>query len=77
MICRALALVASGPSATCHIASPHALLTGVEGESGVDLGGDSAGDDLQDLLTELDEEGVHGVLGLLLEVATVRQGSKP
>lgn len=54
-----------------------ARLTGVKGESGVDLGGDSAGDDLQDLLTELDEEGVHGVLGLLLEVAIVRQGSKP
>jgi len=42
--------------------------TGVERESGVDLGGDTAWDNLQDFLTELDEESVHSVLGLLLEV---------
>lgn len=37
---------------------------GVERELGVNLGRDSTGDDLQDLSTELDEESVHGVLGL-------------
>lgn len=41
---------------------------GVERELGVNLGGNSTGDDLQDLSTELDEESVHGVLGLDLNV---------
>jgi hypothetical protein len=47
-------------------------LTSVEGERGVNLGGDTAGDDLEDLGTELDEQTVHGVLGLLLEVVALR-----
>jgi hypothetical protein len=47
-------------------------LTSVEGERGVNLGGDTAGDDLEDLGTELDEQTVHGVLGLLLEIVALR-----
>ena len=43
----------------------------VEGEAGVDLGGDTARDNLEDLLTEFDEKSVHGVLGLLLELAAL------
>ena len=43
-------------------------LTLVEGELGVNLGGNSTGDDLEELLTETDEESVHGVLGLLFLV---------
>ena len=37
-----------------------------ERESGVDLSGDLAGDDLEDLLAELDEEVVEGGIDLLL-----------
>lgn len=40
---------------------------GVEGEAGVDLGGDLAGDDLQDLLAELDEEVIQGGVDLFVE----------
>jgi hypothetical protein len=47
-------------------------LTLVKGELGVNLGGNSTGDDLEELLTETDEESVHGVLGLLFLV-TVHQ----
>jgi hypothetical protein len=43
-------------------------LTLVKGELGVDLGGDSTGDDLEELLTETNKKSVHGVLGLLLLV---------
>ena len=43
-------------------------LTLVEGELGVNLGGNSTGDDLEELLTETDEKSVHGVLGLLFLV---------
>lgn len=39
---------------------------GVEGESGVDLGGDLTGDDLENLLAELYKEVVEGVVDLLL-----------
>lgn len=38
----------------------------VEGETGVDLSGDLAGDDVQDLLAELDEEVVKGDINLLV-----------
>ena len=40
---------------------------GVEGEAGVDLGGDLAGDDLQDLLAELDEKVIQGGVDLFVE----------
>jgi hypothetical protein len=43
-------------------------LTLVKGELGVNLGGNSTGDDLEELLAETDEESVHGVLGLLFLV---------
>lgn len=43
----------------------------VEAEPGVDLGGDSAGDDLEDLATEEDEELVDGGLDLCLEAAAL------
>jgi hypothetical protein len=46
----------------------------VKRESGVDLGGDSAGNDLEDLLTELDEETVHGVVDLVVELAALGLG---
>lgn len=38
---------------------------GVEGEAGVDLGGDAAGDDLKDLSAELDQETVESRVDLL------------
>jgi hypothetical protein len=37
---------------------------GVEREAGVDLGGDLAGDDLENLLAELDQEAVDGIVNL-------------
>lgn len=40
---------------------------GVKGQLGVDLSRDLAGDDLQDLLAELDEETVEGSLDLLVD----------
>ena len=46
-------------------------LLGVKGVAGVDLGGDLAGDDLEDLLAELDEEAVEGVLDLGVDVAAL------
>lgn len=39
---------------------------GVEGQLGVNLGGDLAGDDLEDLLAELNEETVQGGIDLLI-----------
>lgn len=39
---------------------------GIEGESSVDLGGDLARDDLEDLLAELHKEIVEGSVDLLL-----------
>lgn len=45
----------------------------VEGETGIDLGRDTAGDDLQDLDTKVDEELVQGRLGLGLEGTRWRQ----
>ena len=47
---------------------------GVEGEAGVNLGGDLAGDDLEDLLAELDEETVEGALDLSVDVAALLLG---
>lgn len=43
----------------------------VEGEAGVDLSGDLAGDDLQDLSTELDKQVVEGDVDLLSDVLAV------
>lgn len=47
---------------------------GVEGQVGVDLSGDLAGDDLQDLGAELDEQTVEGELDLLVGGATLGLG---
>ena len=43
----------------------------VEGEAGVNLSGDLAGNDLEDLATELDEEVVEGGIDLGVGVAAV------
>lgn len=43
-------------------------LLGVEGEASIDLGGDAARDDLEDLLAELDEEAVERAVDLLVEI---------
>ena len=40
---------------------------GIEGESGIDLGGDLAGDDLENPFTELDEEEVECPVNLLVD----------
>jgi hypothetical protein len=45
-----------------------------EGESGVDLGGDLAGDDLEDLGAELDQEVVEGRVDLLVDRAALLLG---
>lgn len=42
---------------------------GVEGEGGIDLSGDLAGDDLENLLAELDKEVVESGINLLLRGA--------
>jgi hypothetical protein len=50
-----------------YVDNAESLLDGdvlVEGEASVDLSGDLAGDDLQDLATELDEEVVEGDVDL-------------
>lgn len=39
----------------------------VEGQLGIDLSRDLAGNDLQDLLAELDQQAVHGGLDLLVD----------
>lgn len=44
---------------------------GVEGESGVNLGGDLAGDDGENLTAELDQQAVESVVDLAVEVATL------
>jgi hypothetical protein len=49
-------------------------LLGAEGESGIDLSRNLAGDDLEDLLAELDEEVVERRVDLLLDRATLRLG---
>lgn len=52
---------------------------GVEGQLGVDLSGDLAGDDLKDLLAELNQQAVQGGLDLLVDglavLLTVGDGS--
>ena len=55
--------------AATYVDNTEGLLNGdvlVEGEAGIDLGGDLAGDDLEDLATELNEEVVEGGIDLLL-----------
>lgn len=44
---------------------------GVERVTSVDLGGDLAGDDLENLLAELNEEAVEGIVNLLVDRATL------
>lgn len=46
-------------------------LLGVEGEASIDLGGDLARDDLEDLLAELDEKAVERAVDLLVEICAV------
>jgi hypothetical protein len=51
-----------------YVDNAESLLDGdilVEGEAGVDLSGDLAGDDLEDLAAELDKEVVEGGIDLL------------
>ena len=60
--------------AITYVDNAESLLDGdvlVEGEAGVDLSGDLAGDDLQDLGTELDEQVVEGDVDLLSDVLAV------
>ena len=57
-----------------YVDNAESLLDGdllVEGEAGVNLSGDLAGNDLQDLATELDEEVVEGDVDLLVGVLAV------
>jgi hypothetical protein len=44
---------------------------GVERVTSVDLSGDLAGDDLKNLLAELNEEAVEGIVNLLVDRATL------
>jgi hypothetical protein len=44
---------------------------GIKGESSIDLGGDLARDDLQDLLTKLNQETVESGIGLLVGITAV------
>jgi len=44
----------------------------VEGESGVNLGGDLARDNLENLLAELDEEGIKNSINLVVDALAVR-----
>lgn len=46
-------------------------LLGVEGESSVDLGGDLAGDDGENLTAKLDQQAVESMVDLALDVATL------
>lgn len=47
---------------------------GVKGELGVNLGGDTAGNDLENLLAKLDEEAVEGVVNLSVDVTALGLG---
>jgi hypothetical protein len=49
---------------------------GVEREAGIDLGGNLAGDDLEDLLAEQDEETVKGLVDLVVDRATLFLGPR-
>lgn len=44
---------------------------GIEREGGVNLSGDLAGDDLENLLAELNQKAVEGVVDLAVDVATL------
>jgi hypothetical protein len=48
---------------------------GVEGEPGINLSGDLAGDDLEDLLAELNEKVVEGSVDLLIKSLALSGGS--
>lgn len=57
-----------------HVDDAQGLVNGglcVEREAGVDLSGDLAGDDVEDLLAELDEEVVECGVNLVLDVVRV------
>jgi hypothetical protein len=57
-----------------YVDNAKSLLDGdvlVEGEAGVNLSGDLAGDDLQDLAAELDKEVVEGHVDLLVDLLAV------
>ena len=57
-----------------YVDNAKSLLDGdvlVEGEAGVNLSGDLAGDDLQDLAAELDKEVVEGDVDLLVDLLAV------
>lgn len=47
---------------------------GVEGVPGIDLSGNLAGDDLQNLLAKLDKEAVEGLVNLLVDVTALGLG---
>lgn len=47
---------------------------GVEGEASIDLGRNLAGDDLENLLAELDEEAVESIVDLGIDAATLLLG---
>lgn len=58
---------------TTHLDNVQGLVNaglGVERETGIDLGGDLAGNDLQDLLAELNQETVEGSIDLGVDVLT-------
>jgi hypothetical protein len=44
---------------------------GIERVTGIDLSGDLAGNDLENLLAELNEEAVEGIVNLLVDRATL------
>jgi hypothetical protein len=48
---------------------------GVEGPTSIDLSGDLAGDDLEDLLAELNEKVVEGSVDLLIKSLALSGGS--
>jgi hypothetical protein len=57
-----------------HVDDTEGLLdtgVGVEGESGVNLGRDLAGDDLKDLLAELDKESVKDSINLVVDALAI------
>ena len=61
-------------SSFTHVNDTQGLVNGglcVEREAGVDLSGDLAGDDVEDLLAELDEEVVECGVNLVLDVVRV------
>jgi hypothetical protein len=60
-----------------HLDDAEGLLDGglgVEREAGIDLGGNLAGNDLEDLLAELDEKAVKGLVDLVVDGASLSLG---